>query len=104
MLRRSLFLGSLAVLVCAVVMVVLAGKSPAGLASALGIWGFVLTAVGVLLAVVSLWTAKPPDKPRPNLQNIQVNKAEQGDVFGVQNGTMNVNPPSRPEDKQRDSQ
>ncbi|SDP64646.1 hypothetical protein SAMN04487914_1232 [Arthrobacter sp. ok909] len=101
MLRRVLIFGSVAVLVCAVVMVVLAARTPEGLVSALAIWGFVLTGVGVVLGVVGLRAAKPAGNSGSGMQVV---KAERGDAFGVQNGTMNVNKPSKPEAKRRDNQ
>lgn len=100
MLRRFLIFGSLAVLLCAVVMVVLAAKSTEGLASALAIWGFVLTALGVVLGIAGLRAVRTADNPEPNTQVI---KSNSGDAIGVQNGTMNVNRPSSPKANQRDN-
>lgn len=80
-------------------MVVLAARSPEGFASALSIWGFVLTVIGVVLGLVGLRTAKPAVSSMPEVQVIQ---SQQGDAFGVQNGTMNVNRPSGSRAKQDD--
>ncbi|MHA7181356.1 hypothetical protein ACX80J_14730 [Arthrobacter sp. MDB2-24] len=100
MLSRLLIFVSIVVVVCAVVMVMLAAKNPEGLASALGIWGFVLSVVGIVLGVAGLQTAKPTSDPVPGVQVIH---AQQGDAFGVQNGTMNVDRRSSPEAKLSDN-
>lgn len=87
MIRRSLIaIASVAVLV-AVVMVVTAANSPDGFASALGIWGFVLAIVSVVVGIGGLWPQRSKDDPA---SDTQINYSEQGDVYGVLNGDQYV--------------
>jgi hypothetical protein len=88
MWRRFLVAGSVVVVVVAGVMVVRAAGSPDGLAGALGVWGFVLAAVGVVLAAVALWPAAR--EGGSSRTNVQVVRSERGDAFGVQNGNQYV--------------
>lgn len=81
------------VVAVAVVMVVLAARSSGGIDGAVGIWGFVLTAVGVVLGVVALW---PSGSRRDKDQSAQVNLAERGDMFVSQHGDVRVNRGRRP--------
>jgi hypothetical protein len=97
MVRRFIAVVSAVVVVVAVAMVIVALRSPAGAASALGVWGFILTALGVVLGAVSLWLNGPELGPG-DVQNVT---AQQGDAFGVQGGgdlRMNRLAPRRAEE------
>lgn len=87
MWRRLVVAGSVVIVIVAVVMVILAAGSPSGLNGALGIWGFVLAALGVMLAAVALW----PARSVKDRLGVQVNSAEHGDMFVSQYGDVQAN-------------
>lgn len=89
MVRRGLAVASAVLVVVSVAMVLRASNSPDGLAAATGVWGFVLTAAGVVLGAVSLWPVVA-QRRRRGTGNVQVIRAHNGDAFGVQNGSQYV--------------
>lgn len=89
MVRRGLAFTSVVLVVVAVVMVVRASSGSGGLASATGVWGFVLTAVGVVIGAVSLWPVVTERRRRDGV-SLQVIRADTGDAFGVQDGSQHV--------------
>lgn len=87
MMRRIITIVSLVLVLVAVAMVLLAIRSPEGLAGAEGLWGFVLAAVGVILGSVALWPAATRRQPDVGGQHIS---ATGGDAYGVHTGNMHV--------------
>ena len=89
MVRRGLAVASLVLVLVSVGVVLRASNSPDGLAVATGVWGFVLSAAGLVLGALSLWPVVA-ERRRRDTQNVQVIEAHNGDAFGVQNGSQHV--------------
>jgi hypothetical protein len=92
MWRRLLVVVSVVAVIAAAVMVVVAAKGPGGAADALGVWGFVLAAIGVVLAAVGLW---PAGRDGELGSTVQINHADEGDIFAAQNGDLHTNSDGR---------
>ena len=71
--------------------------SEGGIDNALGLWGFVLAVVSVLLGIGGLLLGPRDDAPG---KGVQVNYSEQGDVFGSMNGNQYVHRTSSKRGKQ----
>lgn len=89
-MRRIVVVAAFAVVLVAVTMVVRAATSGDGLTSALGVWGFVLAAVGVVTGATGLWPSTRRSRTGGH-GDVQVIHAHKGDAFGVQNGDQHVN-------------